>query len=492
MKTNNAAAFYFLVVIILSISCNKKQDNQTANELPSITTINAFAITATTGSSGGIIIDHGTSSISEKGICFNTTGIPTTSNSIVLSVSSSDSFTIELTNLIPNTNYYIRSYAKNSAGTAYGNQVILLTSNQSTNSNIDSAVTIYASGGRTKSLYAINAYTGAIKWKVTPGANVCVSPIYTSGKVIVGASDNKVYAYDTTGQISWTKTLDTTMDYSVINSGPIVNNGIIYISDYKSVYALNSTNGSMIWHFTERGGEQLIYKNNTIYFTTNYIPNQLNYLFAIDATTGIKKWQYQQGVIYTPAVSDDKIYFMSDNYAVYVLNANTGSYLWSHQDWNLYYGGRYVTLKYGKIYCYRGGVTVTDSSTGSGYLYTIPQPNGYSIVPPSVFPIVTDGVVICPFGAYDALNGSFKTSFSQNREPCGLTYANHIVYYQSGYRNVYDPNTGSHSYSDIYSYDITTKTLLWSNAIQNEDFFGVEPCVVTKSGIAYKGGVGYK
>src|SRR5258706_15273982 len=85
---------------------------------------------------------------------------------------------------------------------------------------IDSAETIYVSGGRTKDLFAINAKTGAIKWKVTLGGDSFVSPIYTSGKIIVGASDNKIYAFDTLGNLSWAVLLNNS-----IKSDPIANNG---------------------------------------------------------------------------------------------------------------------------------------------------------------------------------------------------------------------------------------------------------------------------
>jgi uncharacterized protein (TIGR02145 family) len=40
-------------------------------------------------------------------------------------------FTDNLTRLVPNTTYYVRAYATNSAGTAYGNQVVFKTTNSS-------------------------------------------------------------------------------------------------------------------------------------------------------------------------------------------------------------------------------------------------------------------------------------------------------------------------------------------------------------------------
>jgi len=59
----------------------------------------------------------------EKGICFNTSPGPTISNSVIFSTSSSDSFNCTLNGLISGTQYYIRAFAKNDAGTYYGNEV---------------------------------------------------------------------------------------------------------------------------------------------------------------------------------------------------------------------------------------------------------------------------------------------------------------------------------------------------------------------------------
>lgn len=91
--------------------------------LAAITTSAVTSITGTTAVSGGNISNDGGSPITQRGVCYSTTPTPTTANTTVISGSGTGSFTCNLSGLIPNTTYYVRAYAINSAGTAYGNEV---------------------------------------------------------------------------------------------------------------------------------------------------------------------------------------------------------------------------------------------------------------------------------------------------------------------------------------------------------------------------------
>lgn len=90
---------------------------------PTLPTLNTSAISSInvySAISGGNITSDGGSPISERGICYNTTSNPTTSNSKILSGTGKGTFTSNLTGLIQNTSYYVRAYAVNIVGTAYG------------------------------------------------------------------------------------------------------------------------------------------------------------------------------------------------------------------------------------------------------------------------------------------------------------------------------------------------------------------------------------
>jgi uncharacterized protein (TIGR02145 family) len=102
--------------------------SNTQVSLPIISTNTATSITATTATSGGNITFDGGGNITARGICWSISQNPNTA----LITKTNDgtgtgSFTSNLTGLSPGTLYYIRVYATNSAGTAYGNQQTITT-----------------------------------------------------------------------------------------------------------------------------------------------------------------------------------------------------------------------------------------------------------------------------------------------------------------------------------------------------------------------------
>ena len=90
--------------------------------LPTLTTTTPSSITVTTASSGGNITNNGGAAVTARGVCWNTSTNPTIANNITTDGSGNGAFTSNMTGLIANSTYYIRAYATNSVGTAYGNQ----------------------------------------------------------------------------------------------------------------------------------------------------------------------------------------------------------------------------------------------------------------------------------------------------------------------------------------------------------------------------------
>ena len=80
-------------------------------------------ITQTTATSGGTISDDGGSAITMRGVCWSTSTNPTISNSKTTDGTGIGSFTSNLTGLTAGVTYYVRAYAMNLYGTAYGNAV---------------------------------------------------------------------------------------------------------------------------------------------------------------------------------------------------------------------------------------------------------------------------------------------------------------------------------------------------------------------------------
>ncbi len=128
---------YYLLLITLSsvvFSCSKQKTDlpnippeppPINKALPTISTAAVTSITETYAISGCNLSSNGKDSIQEMGICYSTGYVttPTVLNEKIFIKKEVNTFTDTLKKLAPNTTYYVRAYAINSVGTAYG-QVI--------------------------------------------------------------------------------------------------------------------------------------------------------------------------------------------------------------------------------------------------------------------------------------------------------------------------------------------------------------------------------
>ncbi len=86
-------------------------------------------ITAVNAKSNITLQNYSNDSISSAGLCFSTTPKPEITNNTT-PVYALETYTynaVTMNNLIPNTTYYVRPYATNSAGTTYGNEEVFTT-----------------------------------------------------------------------------------------------------------------------------------------------------------------------------------------------------------------------------------------------------------------------------------------------------------------------------------------------------------------------------
>ena len=95
----------------------------TLDSLPSVTTAPVINITATTATSGGDVILEGSTPVIQKGVCWSTNSNPNIDDNITNDGDGIGPFISQLTGLINETTYYLRAYAINAAGPAYGAQV---------------------------------------------------------------------------------------------------------------------------------------------------------------------------------------------------------------------------------------------------------------------------------------------------------------------------------------------------------------------------------
>jgi len=98
-----------------------------APALPIVETAGVANITTTSATSGGNVLSDGGAAITMRGVCWNISGNPTISNWHSSDGPGTGTFTSQLSGLSPKTTYFLRAYATNEAGTAYGDITSFIT-----------------------------------------------------------------------------------------------------------------------------------------------------------------------------------------------------------------------------------------------------------------------------------------------------------------------------------------------------------------------------
>ena len=211
-------------------------------------------------------------------------------------------------------------------------------------------------GSTDGNLYAIDAASGAQKWKVETKAWEVSSPAVVSGAVYFLSYDGHLYALDaTTGQVKWKFSTGGEKHYAGTHlhhlepavesmpdpwdfylSSPSVWNGAVYFgSSDGNVYSLDASSGALKWKF--KTGD-VVHSSPAIADGTLFIGSWDTYLYALDAASGTEKWRFKTGddpdihnhvgIQSSPAVVDGTVYFGSRDSFAYAVDAGTGKQLW--------------------------------------------------------------------------------------------------------------------------------------------------------------------
>jgi plastocyanin len=153
--------------------------------VPTLTTLPVTNVTFTAASAGGILTSDGKSAITAEGVCWSTSSSPTTSDTKTNDGTNIGQFVSSINGLTAGTSYFVRAYATNSAGTAYGNEISFstpplqpasVTTNAVTNITISSAV----SGGNVTTDNGDAVTARGVCWSLNTGPTI-TGPHTTDG-----------------------------------------------------------------------------------------------------------------------------------------------------------------------------------------------------------------------------------------------------------------------------------------------------------------------
>jgi outer membrane protein assembly factor BamB len=204
-------------------------------------------------------------------------------------------------------------------------------------------------------LYALDATDGKLKWQfatagerrftalgihgATPHTELMPdpfdvflsSPTVVAGIVYFGSGDHHVYAVDaSSGALRWK--FETG---NVVHASPAVADGVVYLGSWdRNLYALNAATGALIWKF-QTGDDTEIYNQVGIASSAAVAAGMVffgcrdGHFYALDAKTGARRWVHDNKkgwVIASPAVERGVVYFpTSDGERFKALDAATGA-----------------------------------------------------------------------------------------------------------------------------------------------------------------------
>jgi outer membrane protein assembly factor BamB len=195
-------------------------------------------------------------------------------------------------------------------------------------SGVDTVPQIYGGilyfGSNNGIFYALNAQTGQTLWEFdTQRQSICKAPAISGDTIFFCTYTGSVYALNTkTGRENWR--------YK-IKGGTIsltISDGIVYCIDVEGhIHALDAGSGKELSGLKRKNqaATDLAILEKTIYFV-----GLSGNIFAVDAVTEQKKWEYDiEGHCRAPIIAEKIIYTTCSDNRLYALNATTGEKIWA-------------------------------------------------------------------------------------------------------------------------------------------------------------------
>ncbi|MCP4148650.1 MAG: BACON domain-containing protein, partial [bacterium] len=242
-----------------------------------VTTATITGITSTTGTGGGNVTSDGGAAVTARGVCWSTSTNPTTADSHTVDSNGTGSFTSALTDLEPGTAYFVRAYATNSTGTAYGSQVSFTTTTVLptvvTTDTTALTSTTASGGGNVTANGGIGIFARGICWSIA--ANPTTAADHTSNGTGTGSFSSSItgltagatyyvraYATNAVGtaygsQMSFTTPVTTTIS-GIVTDGANPVEGVNIIFTHNEHVEVTDANGAYSYEVPQGATTRLV------------------------------------------------------------------------------------------------------------------------------------------------------------------------------------------------------------------------------------------
>lgn len=247
----------------------------TLDGLPTVETNQQNTSTATTITTGGKVVDNGGFAITERGICYSTTNSePNVIDAKVMSGKGNGSFSASLSGLSAATKYYIRAFATNENGTAYGKTESITTKDGNATATLSEITNITALSA-SASVTVTDAGSAALQscgicWSTHPNPTIADSKTIAGGKQLNTAYQCNMteLAPNTTYYVRGYAATDIATSYSEQKSFT-TNEGLpVVTTSQTTASSTQITSGGSI---TSDGGYSIVARG-VCYSTTNSTP----------------------------------------------------------------------------------------------------------------------------------------------------------------------------------------------------------------------------
>lgn len=213
--------------------------------------------------------------------------------------------------------------------------------------------TLAVFGSGDGSVRAVDAATGASRWRFDTEGRIRATPAVADGRVYIGSGDGRLYALDLDdGALAWAfetegiglEAADFGFDRTQIQSSAAVAGGVVYFgSRDASLYAVDAATGTERWHMSD--GTSWIVTSPSVRGDLVISARSSNgRARAVDARSGEERWVVSTGgpVFSAPVLVDETVYVGSASGWVYALSAADGSERWKFRTDRAIYGGPIV------------------------------------------------------------------------------------------------------------------------------------------------------